>query len=184
MTEGNRSAKSDFWKWFDKVSAEAAQSEVGKLMTAAGFTVTHTGGGCLAWERTLGGSAATYVWVTDDDSGLGEKAEQLYLCGHYTNEGDLLADHTASNLRAALDWCAERAVVGGLLVVPNAAAHIASPGYEAHFLKRGRVVRPRKSVADLPNSTIRFLRCSVEFRAIHLAIGVCKAPDILAKELL
>ena len=69
-----------------------------------------------------------------------------------------------------------RGIVGGLLVIANAAAHIASPGYEAHFLKRGRVVRPRKHVADLPDSTIRFLRRSVEFRAIHFAIGVCKAP--------
>src|SRR6516165_4003463 len=77
-----------------------------------------------------------------------------------------------------------RGIVGGLLVIANAAAHIASPGYEAHFLNWGRAVRPGKHVADLPDSTIRFLRRSVEFRAIHLAVGVCKAPDILANELL
>src|SRR6516165_10506194 len=71
-----------------------------------------------------------------------------------------------------------------LLVVADTAAHIANPGYVTLLLNRGRVVRPWKHVLDLTDLTIGFLCRSVEFRAIHLALGVCKAPDILANVLL
>ncbi len=42
-----------FFEWFDNVRAEAYSTPIGSIMKIAGFGITHTGGGCLCWERPL-----------------------------------------------------------------------------------------------------------------------------------
>jgi hypothetical protein len=72
-----------------------------------------------------------------------------------------------------------------LLVVADAAAQITRLGDETHLRNRRLVCAgPWKHVADLSDLTIRFLRRGVEFRAIYLAGGVLKGPDIRAQKLL
>lgn len=43
----------------------AAQTDDGKLFIQAGFTVHHTGGGCLAWRKEL--PSGDYILITDED---------------------------------------------------------------------------------------------------------------------
>lgn len=78
---------SDFHQWFAAVTAEAIATEVGQTLAGAGFGVEHTGGGCLAWERR--GADGGYVYITDDDSGLGVDglATAWYVC-QYDHEGE------------------------------------------------------------------------------------------------
>ena len=73
----------------------------------------------------------------------------------------------------------------GLLVIADAAAQITCLGDETHLRNRRLVYAgPWKHVADLSDLTIRFLRRGVEFRAIYLAGGVLKGPNIRAQKLL
>jgi hypothetical protein len=88
-----------FWAWFDRASAEAKETELGKRMTAAGFTVTHTGGGCLAWERTF--PDGRYIWLCDEDQ---ELHGQPVVCGLYDREGDPLAADYCPTWEEALRW--------------------------------------------------------------------------------
>jgi hypothetical protein len=103
-----RSAKPafDFFAWFDNVEAEAGATEVGKIMAANGYTVSHTGGGCLCWERTL--ADGHYLWICDLGNGLGTHPNEEYLVGVYNADG-AFDNESASNLGAALAWCAKRA---------------------------------------------------------------------------
>jgi hypothetical protein len=57
---------SNFWKWFDEVKAKASATEYGAAMVAAGFELGHTGGGCTAWEKQIGGG--WFILVTNDDA--------------------------------------------------------------------------------------------------------------------
>jgi hypothetical protein len=87
----------DFWNWLNTVTTEALATDVGQRMQAEGFTVTHTGGGCLAWERTL--SHGRYVWITDDDAGLGVDGQSEYFAvGAYDAEGNFKDDEQNSFL--------------------------------------------------------------------------------------
>jgi uncharacterized membrane-anchored protein len=72
-------------------------------MTALGFHVAHTGGGCLVWEQTK--EDGRYLWVCDQANGLGEREEESYLVGAYDKEGEIIAQGDVANLQAALDWC-------------------------------------------------------------------------------
>lgn len=109
-----------FFVWLDNVTAEAKASPVGKILTAKGWEVAHTGGGCLAWEKH---SADTdyYAWITAGDNDLGhdivdpEKGSftlGLYGCvgqhagGGYGFEGGWVnPPENVEGLTAALAWC-------------------------------------------------------------------------------
>lgn len=97
--------KPTFFDWFDGKSAAAAQTEIGKRMIAAGFSIEHMGGGCLAWQKPLG---ETTLLVCDEGQGLGDTLDELYLVGQHTEDGDVLAEARVNGLEAALDWCAVR----------------------------------------------------------------------------
>jgi hypothetical protein len=43
----------EFWDWYESVKRTAPMTAVGQRMTAAGYHVAHTGGGCLVWEKVL-----------------------------------------------------------------------------------------------------------------------------------
>ena len=59
---------SKWWAWFDSVCDKAATTDDGKRFLAAGFTVTHTGGGCTAWERLIPGTDKA-IMITDGNLG-------------------------------------------------------------------------------------------------------------------
>jgi hypothetical protein len=102
-----------FFKWLDNVERTAKDTEVGKLATQAGYSIAHTGGGCLCWEIAF--PNGHYVWICDEGNGLGDKVDEPYFVGYYNEDADILADGTMPDLRAALAWCdvhvkAERAL--------------------------------------------------------------------------
>lgn len=94
-----------FFSWLEKVEAKAKRSRIGRLMAKEGYAVSHTGGGCLVWEKNL--PNGHYLWVCDLDQGLGEKFREAYLVGCYDADGDF-DNNEVADLRAALAWCKER----------------------------------------------------------------------------
>src|SRR5262245_32414203 len=100
-----------FWQWFDSVLQSAPLTEVGKLATAQGFSVAHTGGGCLAWEKVL--TDEHYLWICDLGNGLGETVTETYLVGYYNRDADVLDQGDVEGMPAALAWCQEREVSHG-----------------------------------------------------------------------
>src|ERR1700747_390359 len=97
--------------------------------------------------------------------------------GHCNSSGGMRLRHSC---RAGRSW-----VWNGLLVIADAAAQIAHLSDEAHLRNRRLVCAgPWKHVADFSDLTFRFLRRGVEFRAIYLAGGVLKGPNIRAQKLL
>lgn len=61
---------SRFFAWFDGIKDEAKTTAAGQFMTERGFTVAHTGGGCLAWEKAKP-ETQWGIWISNEDSGLG-----------------------------------------------------------------------------------------------------------------
>lgn len=47
---------STFWDWFDATREAALATETGKRMALDGFGLTHTGGGCTAWQKEIAGT--------------------------------------------------------------------------------------------------------------------------------
>lgn len=63
--------RSAFFTWFDAVNANAAKNAAGAFMRDAGYTIAHTGGGCLAWEKKADTAPHWSVWICDEGNGLG-----------------------------------------------------------------------------------------------------------------
>ncbi|MTH62153.1 hypothetical protein [Paracoccus litorisediminis] len=62
---------------------EAEASTDGKAFIAAGFTLHHTGGGCMAWRKIIG---TVDVLVTNDDGTSHIPDEDGYQAGIYDND--------------------------------------------------------------------------------------------------
>jgi hypothetical protein len=84
---------SKWWIWFDGLRDAAIETDNGKRLHAAGFDLTHTGGGCTAWERAIVGTEYV-LWITDGNSGheLTQEAIDYYgdswlLGAHHLMEG-------------------------------------------------------------------------------------------------
>jgi hypothetical protein len=101
----------NFFDWFDRVRNDAPKTDVGRLATAAGYTIAHTGGGCLCWEKGLPGGR--YLWICDEGNGLGDRLDEPYLVGFYTDEAEIIVDGTMHDFPAALAWCEELITDGG-----------------------------------------------------------------------
>src|SRR5882757_2788358 len=72
-------------------------------------------------------------------------------------------------------------LVDRLLVVSDAAAQFADPGYEAHLRYRLCVgAWPWKHVADFGDLTFRLLRRSIEFLTIYIAGWILQGSNIRA----
>jgi hypothetical protein len=105
MTDSTRPT---FWQWFDSRKAQALATDIGKFMASRGYDVTHTGGGCLAWE----GLARNHwqVWITDDDAGLGDdlpdwQASQTFcamLC--HDDSGEFITGPAEATLESCIAW--------------------------------------------------------------------------------
>jgi len=59
---------SRFWKWFDATRDAAIATEDGRKFHAAGFDLTHTGGGCTAWQRAIDGTD-WLIWIATSEAG-------------------------------------------------------------------------------------------------------------------
>lgn len=102
-----------FWEVYDRVTAKAKASEVGKIVVAAGYDTAHTGGGCMVWEKVLPNKC--YLWICDEGNGLGDTVSEPYLVGLYDMEGNALDGDTVPNLKMALEWCETRIECSGEL---------------------------------------------------------------------
>ncbi len=60
-----------FLTWFDATCDKAKASPVGKILTARGFDIAHTGGRCLAWEKR---TPSHYCRITAHGADLGDEA--------------------------------------------------------------------------------------------------------------
>lgn len=103
MEDRLQASDNKFFDWFSSWVKTASDTEVGKLAIAAGYSVAHTGGGCLCWEHNL--SDATYLWICDEGNGLGDSTSETYLVGFYTEDGEVIDDGSVENFAAALAWC-------------------------------------------------------------------------------
>lgn len=98
---------SRFFQWFDAVTSEAADTLIGKTMATAGYVVTHTGGGCLAWEKAAEG-CNWCVWICEEDSGLGtDESESATIFGAMLNHvetGDFINGPVKATLAECIAW--------------------------------------------------------------------------------
>jgi hypothetical protein len=93
----------------DFTQAVAMASRVGKLMTANGFTIDHTGGGCLAWHKS---GKDHYTWITRDGTELGADVidlneERVFDVDLYTtDDGDVFVNpEELMSANEAIAWC-------------------------------------------------------------------------------
>jgi hypothetical protein len=93
----------------DFTQAVAMASRVGKLMTANGFTIDHTGGGCLAWHKA---GKNHYTWITVGGTLLGAEVvdlvnERVFDVGLYDEEeGDeFFNPPELMSATEAIAWC-------------------------------------------------------------------------------
>ena len=73
---------SKFWAWFDATRDAAIVTEDGKVFHAAGFDLTHTGGGCTAWQRAIDGTP-WLIWIATDDAGHSLSRDELEAGGSW-----------------------------------------------------------------------------------------------------
>lgn len=99
-----------FSDWLDNITDKANTSPVGVAAQAAGFSVLHTGGGCLAWSKTVGENEA---WITHDDNELGsdvsDPANAEFVVGLYSLDGDFYHNPVKGvvGIDVAIAWCNE-----------------------------------------------------------------------------
>jgi hypothetical protein len=93
----------------DFTQAVAMASRVGKLMTAHGYTIEHTGGGCLVWHKE---GKDHYVWITRHATELGADVvdfnnERVFDVGLYANDnGDVFVNpEELMSANEAIAWC-------------------------------------------------------------------------------
>jgi hypothetical protein len=97
-----------FWQWFDKMQEAGKTSPAGAILVPAGFSIAHTGGGCLAWERTAG---AAYVWITHGNDTLGDEVDdpeaETWAVGVYSLDGNRFSmAQDVTGLSAAVELAA------------------------------------------------------------------------------
>ena len=80
-------------KFFDYIArkeAEALATEDGKAFADSNFSVTTTGGGCMAWERYVD-DTKWFIWITDSSGSelvLERDIPDCYLIGAYDPDGN------------------------------------------------------------------------------------------------
>lgn len=57
----------DLFSYIAAADKAARETETGKLLLAAGYTVEHTGGGCMTWELPATADNNRLVWITVDE---------------------------------------------------------------------------------------------------------------------
>lgn len=122
-----------FAEFMSRAERTAYASEIGKVFTARGWVLQHTGGGCLAWEKMTEGKRH-YAWITVDDevqssdeSGfdVADAEATPWTCGIYALDEEGSLDDTTevyktiTGLGAAIAWCELR------LSLPNPTEEIA-----------------------------------------------------------
>lgn len=84
--DGSYQAHADrFYAWLERRES-AVSPGVAEPMRAEGYEVYHTGGGCLAWMRTLDEDGDSYLLITSNDDIAGDPEAQEWGVGRY--DGD------------------------------------------------------------------------------------------------
>jgi hypothetical protein len=97
---------SNFLTWLDAWRDKAEASAVGRILTARGFDIAHTGGRSLVWEKTTP-THCCRITVR----GLGDEAADpttvVFDVGLYDADGIWLTENdlTVRGAEAAADWC-------------------------------------------------------------------------------
>lgn len=97
---------SKFFAWFDGVNAAAVASPIGQLLTPLGYTVGHTGGGCLAWQKK-DEATGWCIMICDEENGLGTdiaKDAAEFLVGLHHDDGDFVECGDALSLSDCVEW--------------------------------------------------------------------------------
>jgi hypothetical protein len=76
-------------------------------MAANGFTIEHTGGGCLAWQKE---GKDFFAWITRDGTELGADVvdlnESVFDVGLYTDDAtDFVNPEELMAANEAIAWC-------------------------------------------------------------------------------
>lgn len=109
--DGTAQAEADrFFAWLEEREAEVAPA-VSEPLRAAGYEVYHTGGGCLAWMRTLDEEGDSYLLITSNDDIAGDPESPEWSVGRYDGDSWI-------NLEECFTL-AEAIRVAGLLPVPR-----------------------------------------------------------------
>jgi hypothetical protein len=73
---------------------DSVREDVSAPLRAAGYTVTHTGGGILAWFRPLSPDGEHHILLTGEDEIDGDPDAREWVIGRYAAEGWLCIDET------------------------------------------------------------------------------------------
>lgn len=97
---------SQFWIWFDAQTSKAKETTIGQLMASVGFHVTHTGGGCLAWEKSTQGCPWS-LWITDESTLGTDRAESERCFGAmliHDDNGDFVNGPQDATISECVTW--------------------------------------------------------------------------------
>jgi hypothetical protein len=92
-----------FFAWLAERES-SVRGDVAAPLHHAGYGVTHTGGGCLAWIRYLGDAGESYLLITTNDDIDGDPTAPVWDIGRYDGEGWINLDRSfmlADAIRAA-----------------------------------------------------------------------------------
>ena len=89
----DNNVKMTWQSWWNEIETKALEDPRGKAISACGFGVWHTGGGCKAWGLNIPGGS--HIMLTDMDAGLfrdPELADDCWMIGSYDADGEELTE--------------------------------------------------------------------------------------------
>lgn len=125
-----------FWARFDKLAAEAAETEDGKAFLANGFRLFANGGGCTAWSLDL--DNGWQVLVTDSDGATHALDPNIpgdhWLVGMHGPEGEYSDATEAHSVAEAIE--AANVMALARTFVDNLESELASPSTMEEIRRR------------------------------------------------
>lgn len=107
MTTYSSNEARRFFTAFDSAVQKGLRSPVGKILFPNGWSVSHTGGGCLAWEKSSDNGKFSAL-ITFNGVELGERIRKpekaSFDVGLYPDEGGFV-NHSVIGVKAAMAWC-------------------------------------------------------------------------------
>jgi len=85
----------DIWETINETASE--ENAVKKWFKSFGFKLTHTGGGCTAYEKPR--ADGSYIMVTDGDACAPERFNELAVVGFFDSQGEWVAAITVNKLK-------------------------------------------------------------------------------------
>jgi hypothetical protein len=94
-----------YFRWLDE-TIKGVRPAVAEPLRKAGFEPQHTGGGCMAWQKTL--DDGTTLWISAGGAYLdADPDEPEWYAGRYADDGDGTIDVLELTLAKALELAAE-----------------------------------------------------------------------------